>query len=33
MPFGVDYFKRIMERSRKPYLVLELDEHDSSVGV
>ncbi len=30
--FGVDYFKQIMERSNKPYLVLELDEHDSSVG-
>jgi predicted CoA-substrate-specific enzyme activase len=30
--FGLDYFKRIMEQSNKPYLVLELDEHDSSVG-
>jgi len=30
--FGVDYFKQIMEQSSKPYLVLELDEHDSSVG-
>ncbi len=30
--FAVDYFKQIMERHRKPYLVLELDEHDSSVG-
>ncbi len=30
--FGVDYFKQIMERCHKPYLVLELDEHDSSVG-
>ncbi|MCF8091191.1 MAG: acyl-CoA dehydratase activase [Desulfotignum sp.] len=30
--FGVTYFKQIMERSNKPYLVLELDEHDSSVG-
>ena len=30
--FGVDYFKQIMEQSNKPYLVLELDEHDSSVG-
>ncbi|MCG8616819.1 MAG: acyl-CoA dehydratase activase-related protein, partial [Desulfobacterales bacterium] len=30
--FGVDYFKEIMERFNKPYLVLELDEHDSSVG-
>lgn len=30
--FGVDYFKQIMESCNKPYLVLELDEHDSSVG-
>ncbi|MBF0232915.1 MAG: hypothetical protein HQK65_07740, partial [Desulfamplus sp.] len=30
--FGVDYFKKIMEAHDKPYLVLELDEHDSSVG-
>jgi predicted CoA-substrate-specific enzyme activase len=30
--FGVDYFKQIMEKFNKPYLVLELDEHDSSVG-
>lgn len=30
--FTVDYFKRIMEAHDKPYLVLELDEHDSSVG-
>lgn len=30
--FGVDYFKEIMESADKPYLVLELDEHDSSVG-
>jgi predicted CoA-substrate-specific enzyme activase len=30
--FGVDYFKQIMEKSNKPYLVLELDEHDSGVG-
>jgi predicted CoA-substrate-specific enzyme activase len=30
--FVRDYFKTIMERSGKPYLVLELDEHDSSVG-
>jgi predicted nucleotide-binding protein (sugar kinase/HSP70/actin superfamily) len=30
--FGVDYFKEIMEHFNKPYLVLELDEHDSSVG-
>ncbi|MEA1967812.1 MAG: acyl-CoA dehydratase activase [Thermodesulfobacteriota bacterium] len=30
--FGVDYFKKIMEAHNKPYLVLELDEHDSNVG-
>jgi len=30
--FVVDYFKEIMELFNKPYLVLELDEHDSSVG-
>ena len=30
--FGVDYFKRIMAFHKKPYLILELDEHDSSVG-
>jgi predicted CoA-substrate-specific enzyme activase len=30
--FVVDYFKEIMEQFNKPYLVLELDEHDSSVG-
>lgn len=30
--FGTDYFKEIMEGFGKPYLVLELDEHDSSMG-
>jgi len=30
--FAVDYFKEIMGSVNKPYLVLELDEHDSSVG-
>ncbi|NOX32555.1 MAG: CoA activase [Deltaproteobacteria bacterium] len=30
--FGIDYFKQIMESCNKPYLVLQLDEHDSSVG-
>ncbi|MBU1195743.1 MAG: CoA activase [Proteobacteria bacterium] len=30
--FAIDYFKQIMERFNKPCLVLELDEHDSSVG-
>jgi predicted CoA-substrate-specific enzyme activase len=30
--FVVDYFKSIMDAHGKPYLILELDEHDSSVG-
>ncbi|MGD9824783.1 acyl-CoA dehydratase activase, partial [Desulfobacter sp.] len=30
--FAVDYFKEIMASANKPYLLLELDEHDSSVG-
>lgn len=30
--FTLDYFKRIMDNYSKPYLILELDEHDSSVG-
>jgi predicted CoA-substrate-specific enzyme activase len=30
--FTVDYFQTIMEHHGKPYLILELDEHDSSVG-
>jgi predicted CoA-substrate-specific enzyme activase len=30
--FALDYFKRIMEAEQKPYLILQLDEHDSSVG-
>ncbi|MCG6910678.1 MAG: acyl-CoA dehydratase activase [Deltaproteobacteria bacterium] len=30
--FVVEYFKQIMERAEKPYLVLQLDEHDSNVG-
>lgn len=30
--FALQYFKRIMEKANKPYLILELDEHDSSVG-
>jgi predicted CoA-substrate-specific enzyme activase len=28
----LDFFRRIMDEAGKPYLVLELDEHDSSVG-
>lgn len=30
--FGVRYFKELMDKHNKPYLILELDEHDSSVG-
>ncbi len=30
--YVIDYFKAIMESRRKPYLILQLDEHDSSVG-
>ncbi|MBU1565072.1 MAG: CoA activase, partial [Proteobacteria bacterium] len=30
--FAVDYFKKIMDLHGKPYLILTLDEHDSSVG-
>ena len=30
--FAVDYFKRILDAKNKPYLILQLDEHDSSVG-
>ncbi len=30
--FVILYFKKIMERHGKPYLILSLDEHDSSVG-
>jgi len=30
--FVIDYFKKIMESHEKPYLILQLDEHDSSVG-
>ncbi|MBI9075537.1 MAG: CoA activase [Desulfatibacillum sp.] len=30
--FVTDYFKRVMEAHGKPYLVLQLDEHDSAVG-
>jgi len=28
----ITYFKEIMERAKKPYLVLQLDEHSSDVG-
>ena len=30
--FIIEYFRRIMDAFKKPYLILELDEHDSSVG-
>ena len=30
--FVIDYFKKIMDACAKPYLVLQVDEHDSRVG-
>ncbi|MGD8763430.1 MAG: acyl-CoA dehydratase activase [Desulfobacteraceae bacterium] len=30
--FVIDYFKKIMKAHNKPYLILQLDEHDSKVG-
>ncbi len=30
--FVMEYFKRIMDSAGKPYLILQLDEHDSTVG-
>jgi predicted CoA-substrate-specific enzyme activase len=30
--FIIDYFKKVLEASAKPYLILQIDEHDSSVG-
>jgi predicted nucleotide-binding protein (sugar kinase/HSP70/actin superfamily) len=30
--FAVEYFKEILDSYQKPYLILQLDEHDSSVG-
>lgn len=30
--FVIEYFKQIMESYGKPYLILQLDDHDSSVG-
>lgn len=30
--FTIEYFKRIMDKYGKPYLILELDEHDSNAG-
>ena len=30
--YVIDYFKAILESRKKPYLILQLDDHDSSVG-
>ncbi len=30
--FVTEYFKKIMHRHNKPYLILQIDEHDSNVG-
>ncbi len=30
--FTLEYFKRIMDKQEKPYLILQIDDHDSSVG-
>jgi len=30
--FIIEYFKQILDMHKKPYLVLQLDEHDSNVG-
>jgi predicted CoA-substrate-specific enzyme activase len=30
--FLIDYFRKILDAHGKPYLILELDEHDSTVG-
>jgi predicted CoA-substrate-specific enzyme activase len=30
--FLIDYFKKIMDAHQKPYLILQIDEHDSNVG-
>jgi hypothetical protein len=30
--FALEYFRRIMDTYQKPYLILQLDEHDSNVG-
>ncbi len=30
--FVIEYFKRIMDTEGKPYLILQIDEHDSNVG-
>ena len=30
--FAIEYFKEILDAAKKPYLILQLDEHDSAVG-
>jgi len=30
--FAIEWFKRILDGAGKPYLILQIDEHDSSVG-
>ena len=30
--FVIEYFKRILDKYDKPYLILQIDEHDSNVG-
>ena len=30
--FIIEYFKRILDSYRKPYLILQIDEHDSNLG-
>jgi len=30
--YSVEYFKKILDAHNKPYLILQLDEHDSNVG-
>ncbi len=30
--FVTEYFKKLMDRYKKPYLILQLDEHDSNTG-
>ena len=30
--YVMEYFKKILDNAGKPYLILQLDEHDSSVG-
>ena len=30
--FAIEYFKEILDAYQKPYLILQLDEHDSTVG-